>query len=60
MTDTAPTGTVSFVYEDVAPDEKTARVGAEVFGMDYADFAARTQANFDRLFSKAQLKAQAA
>ncbi len=30
----------------------TARVGAEVFGMDYADFAARTQANFDRLFTK--------
>jgi len=27
MTDTAPTGTVSFGYEDVAPDEKTARVG---------------------------------
>jgi len=31
----------------------TAQVGAEVFGMDYADFAARTSANFDRLFSKA-------
>lgn len=31
----------------------TARKGAEVFGLDYADFAARTQANFDRLFSKA-------
>jgi len=31
----------------------TARVGAEVFGMDYADFAAQTQANFERLFSKA-------
>ena len=31
----------------------TARVGAEVFGMDYAEFAARTQENFDRLFSKA-------
>ena len=31
----------------------TARVGAQVFGMDYADFAAQTQANFDRLFSKA-------
>ncbi len=31
----------------------TARVGAEVFGMDYADFAARTEANFDRLFWKA-------
>jgi TatD DNase family protein len=30
----------------------TARVGAELFAMDYADFAARTQANFDRLFWK--------
>ncbi|MEP2533866.1 TatD family hydrolase [Shimia sp.] len=40
--------------------EKTARVGAEVFAMDYADFAARTQANFDRLFTRARLQAQAA
>ncbi|MBK0329153.1 TatD family hydrolase [Rhodobacteraceae bacterium F11138] len=31
----------------------TARKGAEVFGMDYPDFAARTQQNFDRLFHKA-------
>ncbi|HGG04017.1 MAG TPA: TatD family deoxyribonuclease [Aliiroseovarius sp.] len=31
----------------------TARVGAEVFGMQYADFAAQTQENFDRLFTKA-------
>ena len=31
----------------------TARVGAEIFGLDYAEFAARTQLNFDRLFSKA-------
>ncbi len=31
----------------------TARVGAEVFGLDYPDFAAQTQANFDRLFTKA-------
>jgi TatD DNase family protein len=31
----------------------TARVGAEVFGLDYADFAAATQANFERLFWKA-------
>jgi TatD DNase family protein len=31
----------------------TARIGAEAFGVDYVDFAARTQANFDRLFSKA-------
>ena len=40
--------------------EKTARVGAEVFGMDYADFAAQTQANFERLFSKATFSAEAA
>jgi TatD DNase family protein len=33
----------------------TARKGAEVFGMDYADFAAQTEANFERLFSKATL-----
>ena len=31
----------------------TAKVGAEIFGMDYAAFAARTSANFDRLFAKA-------
>ncbi len=31
----------------------TAQTGAEVFGMDYADFAAQTTANFDRLFAKA-------
>ena len=31
----------------------TARKGAEVFGMDYPAFAAQTQANFDRLFTKA-------
>ena len=30
----------------------TARVAAEAFDMDYADFAAQTQANFDRLFTK--------
>ena len=36
----------------------TARKAAETFGMDYADFAAHTQANFDRLFAKvAQYKA---
>ncbi|MBO9475788.1 TatD family hydrolase [Shimia sp. R10_1] len=40
--------------------EKTARIGADVFGMDYAAFAAQTQANFERLFSKAKLKAAAA
>ncbi len=32
----------------------TAAVGAELFGMDYADFAAQTTANFDRLFWKAK------
>jgi TatD DNase family protein len=31
----------------------TAQVGAEVFGMTEAEFAATTTANFDRLFSKA-------
>lgn len=31
----------------------TARVGAEVLGMAYADFAAQTEANFERLFWKA-------
>ncbi|PJE28869.1 TatD DNase family protein [Pseudooceanicola antarcticus] len=30
----------------------TAQVGAEVFGLDYAAFAAQTQSNFDRLFTK--------
>lgn len=30
----------------------TARVGAEMFGIEYPDFAARIQANFDRLFAK--------
>lgn len=30
----------------------TARKGAELFGIEYADFAARTQTNFDRLFPK--------
>lgn len=30
----------------------TARRAAETFGMDYADFAAQTQKNFERLFSK--------
>ncbi len=33
----------------------TARKGAEIFGMDWADFAAQTEANFERLFSKAVL-----
>jgi TatD DNase family protein len=38
----------------------TARVGAEVFGLDYAEFAARTEANFERLFAKAAAWADAA
>ncbi|MDX8352428.1 TatD family hydrolase [Cognatiyoonia sp. IB215182] len=31
----------------------TAKVGAEIFGVSYDDFAAQTTANFDRLFWKA-------
>ena len=31
----------------------TAKIGADVFAMSYADFAAQTQLNFDRLFTKA-------
>ncbi|MFD2738825.1 TatD family hydrolase [Sulfitobacter aestuarii] len=38
----------------------TARRGAETFGLDYAEFAARTQANFDRLFAKAAAHVAAA
>lgn len=30
----------------------TARIGAEVFGLSYAEFAARTTANFERAFPK--------
>ncbi|WP_294621188.1 TatD family hydrolase [uncultured Roseovarius sp.] len=38
----------------------TAQKGAEVFGLDWPEFAAQTQANFDRLFWKAaQYKAAA-
>lgn len=33
----------------------TAKVGAEVYGMEYADFAAQTTQNFNMLFSKAAL-----
>ena len=32
----------------------TAHVGADVFGMEYADFAAQTQKNFETLFWKAK------
>ncbi len=38
----------------------TAKVGAEVFGLSYEDFAAQTEANFDRLFTKAARAAKAA
>ncbi|ETX29732.1 TatD family hydrolase [Roseivivax isoporae] len=38
----------------------TARVGAEVFGLSYADFAAATEANFERLFAKAAAWSEAA
>lgn len=38
----------------------TAKVGAEVFGLSYADFAHQTSANFDRLFWKAAAWARAA
>ncbi|KIN64176.1 putative deoxyribonuclease YcfH [Sulfitobacter noctilucicola] len=38
----------------------TARRAAETFGLDYAEFAAATQANFDRLFSKAAAYKEAA
>ncbi len=31
----------------------TAQKGAEIFGMDFAEFAAQTQENFDQLFAKA-------
>jgi TatD DNase family protein len=31
----------------------TAQVGADMFGLDFADFAVQTSANFDRLFWKA-------
>lgn len=36
----------------------TARTGAAIFGLDVADFAAATTANFDRLFTKARIKAE--
>lgn len=38
----------------------TAKVGAEVFGMELKDFAAQTQVNFDRLFAKAAAFSRAA
>ncbi|MGC1428620.1 MAG: TatD family hydrolase [Albidovulum sp.] len=38
----------------------TARVGADLFGLPYAEFAAITEANFERLFTKAAPAAKAA
>lgn len=38
----------------------TARVGAQVFGVTEAEFAAATTANFDRLFTRAARRAEAA
>ncbi|WP_343081342.1 TatD family hydrolase [Ostreiculturibacter nitratireducens] len=38
----------------------TAKVGAEIFGLSYADFATTTSENFDRLFRKAARAAKAA
>ena len=38
----------------------TARKGAEIFGLDYAAFAAATEANFERLFWKAARRSAAA
>ncbi len=38
----------------------TAKVGAALFSMDYAEFARQTSENFDRLFSKAAAWKQAA
>ncbi len=38
----------------------TARVGAEVFRMSYAEFAQQTEANFDRLFTRAAPATKAA
>ena len=38
----------------------TAKTGAQIFGLSLEDFATATTANFDRLFTKAARKAQAA
>jgi TatD DNase family protein len=38
----------------------TAKVGAEVFGLSYEEFARATETNFDRLFSKAAVGKAAA
>ncbi len=39
---------------------KTARVGAEVFGLEYTEFAAQLETNFERLFTKATAEVKAA
>ncbi len=39
---------------------ETAKVGAEIFGLSYEDFARSTSANFDRLFWKAKREGGAA
>ncbi|MCB2116040.1 MAG: TatD family hydrolase [Rhodobacteraceae bacterium] len=38
----------------------TAAVGATLYGLSYEDFAAQTEANFDRLFTRARRAAKAA
>lgn len=38
----------------------TAKTGAQIFGVTEAEFAAATSANFDRLFTRAAVKARAA
>ena len=38
----------------------TAKVGAALFGLPLTQFAAATEANFDRLFTRAKLSAKAA
>lgn len=38
----------------------TAKVGAGIYGLSYADFARQTEANFDRLFTRAARAARAA
>ncbi|MEZ5685680.1 MAG: TatD family hydrolase [Paracoccaceae bacterium] len=38
----------------------TARIGADVFGVSYAEFARATSANFDRLFTRARSPEEAA
>ena len=37
---------------------QTARIGAQIFGLNYPEFAAATEANFERLFTKAAGRAR--